>query len=184
MMQPDKLAPMFSSLLCDSIGITWGKLTLKARLTVNLPKHLQWKIYRMKTGEASLNTGLIRSIRYIIYMWSDHMLKSYLRMCHTNLSSCRWTVQRTRPTVRKWNSNRQQDLVAILHTARLFIISCCFTLFAVPYYQIYIDLFQMQRKARKDQKVPEPNVVEIFKDCHTSKKKGMTTPVKAAVVSP
>ena len=64
------------------------------------------------------------------------------------------------------------------------VISCCFTLFAVPYYQIYIDLFQMQRKARKDQKVPEPNVVEIFKDCHTSKKKGMTTPVKAAVVSP
>ena len=42
----------------------------------------------------------------------------------------------------------------------------------------------MQRKARKDQKVPEPNVVEIFKDCHTSKKKGMTTPVKAAVGSP
>ena len=42
----------------------------------------------------------------------------------------------------------------------------------------------MQRKARKDQKVPEPNAVEIFKDCHTSKKKGMTTPVKAAVVSP
>lgn len=40
----------------------------------------------------------------------------------------------------------------------------------------------MQGKARKDQKVPEPNVVEIFKDCHTSKKKGMTTPVKAAVV--
>ena len=24
----------------------------------------------------------------------------------------------------------------------------------------------MQRKARKDQKVPEPNAVEIFKDCH------------------
>lgn len=42
----------------------------------------------------------------------------------------------------------------------------------------------MQRKARKDQKVPEPNAVEIFKDCHTSKKKGMTIPVKAAVVSP
>ena len=42
----------------------------------------------------------------------------------------------------------------------------------------------MQRKARKDQKVPEPNAVEIFKDSHTSKKKGMTTPVKAAVVSP
>ena len=42
----------------------------------------------------------------------------------------------------------------------------------------------MQRKARKDQKVPEPNAVEIFKDCHTSKKKGMATPVKAAVVSP
>ena len=42
----------------------------------------------------------------------------------------------------------------------------------------------MQRKARKDQKVPEPNAVEIFKDCHTSKKKGMTTLVKAAVVSP
>ena len=41
----------------------------------------------------------------------------------------------------------------------------------------------MQRKARKDQKVPEPNVVEIFKDCHTSKKKGMTTPVKVAVVT-
>ena len=42
----------------------------------------------------------------------------------------------------------------------------------------------MQRKARKDQKVPEPNDVEIFKDCHTSKMKGMTTPVKAVVVSP
>ena len=42
----------------------------------------------------------------------------------------------------------------------------------------------MQRKARKDQKVPEPNAVEIFKDFHTNKKKGMTTPVKAAVVSP
>ena len=63
------------------------------------------------------------------------------------------------------------------------VISCCFTLFVVPYYHIYIDLFQMQRKARKDQKVPEPNVVEIFKDCHTSKKKGMTTPVKATIVS-
>ena len=42
----------------------------------------------------------------------------------------------------------------------------------------------MQKKARKDQKVPEPNVVEIFKDCHTRKTKGMTTPVKSAVVSP
>ena len=30
----------------------------------------------------------------------------------------------------------------------------------------------MQRKALKDQKVPEPNAVEIFKDCHTSKRKG------------
>jgi hypothetical protein len=57
-------------------------------------------------------------------------------------------------------------------------------LLAVPYYQIYIDLFQMQRKAHKDQKEPEPNAVEIVKDCHTSKTKGMTTPVKAAVVSP
>ena len=64
------------------------------------------------------------------------------------------------------------------------VISCYFILFAVPYYQIYIDLFQMQRKARKDQKVTEPNAVEIFKDCHTSKMKGMTTQVKAAVVSP
>ena len=42
----------------------------------------------------------------------------------------------------------------------------------------------MQKKARKDQKVPEPNVVEIFKDCDTSKKKGMTTLIKVAVVSP
>ena len=42
----------------------------------------------------------------------------------------------------------------------------------------------MQRKARKDQKVPKANVVEIFKGCHTSKTKGMTAPVKAAVVSP
>ena len=107
------------SLLCDSIAITWGKLTLKARQTVNLPKHLQWKIYRMKTGEASLNTGLIQSIKYVICMWLDHMLNSYLCMCLTNLSSCRWTIQRTRPTIRKWNSNRRQDLVAILHTARL-----------------------------------------------------------------
>ena len=54
----------------------------------------------------------------------------------------------------------------------------------MPYYQIYIDLFQMQRKAHKDQRVPEPNAAEIFKDCHTSKTKGMTTPVKATVVSP
>ena len=64
------------------------------------------------------------------------------------------------------------------------VISCCFTLFDVPYYQIYIDFFQMQRKARKDQKVPEPNAVEIFKDFPTSKKNGMTTPVKVAVASP
>ena len=42
----------------------------------------------------------------------------------------------------------------------------------------------MQRKARKDQKFPEPNVVDIFKDCYTSKTKGMTTPVKADVVTP
>ena len=42
----------------------------------------------------------------------------------------------------------------------------------------------MQRKARKDQKVPKPNDMEIFKDYHTCKKKGMTTPVKAVVVSP
>ena len=42
----------------------------------------------------------------------------------------------------------------------------------------------MQRKAHKDQKVPEPNVVEIFKDCQTSQTKGMTTLVKAVVVSP
>ena len=42
----------------------------------------------------------------------------------------------------------------------------------------------MQRKARKYQKVPEPNAMGIFKDCHTSKKKGMTTLVKAVVVSP
>ena len=42
----------------------------------------------------------------------------------------------------------------------------------------------MERKARKDQKAPEPNAMEILKDCHTSKTKGMTTPVKVAVVSP
>ena len=42
----------------------------------------------------------------------------------------------------------------------------------------------MQRKVRSDKKVPEQNVVEIFKDCHTSKTKGMTTLVKADVVSP
>ena len=54
----------------------------------------------------------------------------------------------------------------------------------MPYYRIYIDLFQIQRKARVDQKEPEPNAVQIFKDCHTSKMKGMSTPVQAAVVSP
>ena len=64
------------------------------------------------------------------------------------------------------------------------VISCCFTLFAVPYYQIYIDLFEMQRKARKDQKVPEPNAVEIFKDCHTSKTKGMIAPRKKVETVP
>ena len=42
----------------------------------------------------------------------------------------------------------------------------------------------MHKKACKDQKVPEPNDVEIFKDCHTSQTKGMTTPVRADIVSP
>ena len=42
----------------------------------------------------------------------------------------------------------------------------------------------MQRKARKDQKVPEPNAVEIFKEFHANKTKGMTALVKAAIVSP
>ena len=55
--------------------------------------------------------------------------------------------------------------------------SCYFLLFSVPYYRIYIDLFQIQRKARADQKEPEPNVVQIFKDCNTSK-------TQANVVSP
>ena len=54
----------------------------------------------------------------------------------------------------------------------------------MPYYRIYIDLFQIHRKACADQKEPEPNAVQIFKDCHTSKMKGMSTPVQAAVVSP
>ena len=54
----------------------------------------------------------------------------------------------------------------------------------MPYYRIYIDLFQIQRKSRADQKEPEPNAVQIFKDCHTSKMKGMSTPVQAAIVSP
>ena len=62
--------------------------------------------------------------------------------------------------------------------------SCYFLLFYVPYYRIYIDLFQIQRKARVDQKEPESNAVQIFKDCHTSKMKGMSTLVQAAVVSP
>ena len=55
--------------------------------------------------------------------------------------------------------------------------SCYFLLFFVPYYHI-------QRKARADQKEPEPNAVQIFKDCHTGKMKGMSTPVQATVVSP
>ena len=42
----------------------------------------------------------------------------------------------------------------------------------------------MQRKTRADKKEPEPNAVQIFKDCHTNKMKGMSTPVQAAVVSP
>ena len=54
----------------------------------------------------------------------------------------------------------------------------------MPYYRIYIDLFQIQRKSRADQKEPQPNAVQIFKDCHTSKMKGMSTPVQAAVGSP
>ena len=40
------------------------------------------------------------------------------------------------------------------------------------------------QKACADQKEPEPNVVQIFKDCHTSKMKGMSTPVQAVIVSP
>ena len=54
----------------------------------------------------------------------------------------------------------------------------------MPYYRIYIDLFQIQRKARADQKELEPNAVQIFKDCHTSKMKDMSKPVQAVVVSP
>ena len=61
--------------------------------------------------------------------------------------------------------------------------SCYFLLFSVPYYRIYIDLVEIQRKASADQKEPEPNVMKIFKDCHTSKMKGMSTPVQAAVLS-
>ena len=67
---------------------------------------------------------------------------------------------------------------------KALVNSCYFLLFSVPYYRIYIDLFQIQMKARADQKEPEPNAVQIFKDCHTSKMKGMSTPVQAAVVSP
>ena len=63
MMQLDKHALMFFSLLCDSIGTTLENLTLKARLTMKSPKHLQWNILQMKTGQPSLNTGLIQSIR-------------------------------------------------------------------------------------------------------------------------
>jgi len=48
----------------------------------------------------------------------------------------------------------------------LNVVKICMVL--KPYYQIYINLFQMQRKARKDQRVPGPNVVEIFKDRHCS----------------
>ena len=62
--------------------------------------------------------------------------------------------------------------------------SCYFLVFCVSYYRIYIDLFQIQRKAHADQKEPEPNAVQIFKDCHTSKMKGMSTLVQAAIVSP
>ena len=63
MMQLDKHALMFFSLLCDSIGTTLENLTLKARLTIKSPKHLEWNILQMKTGQPSLNTGLIKSIR-------------------------------------------------------------------------------------------------------------------------
>ena len=119
MMQLNKHALMFFSLLCDSIGATLENHTLKARLIMKSPKHLQWNILQMKTGQPSLNTGLIQSIRYAIYIWSDHILNLYLCMCLTSVSSYRLTVWRTRPTVLKWNSNIQQDLVAILHTARL-----------------------------------------------------------------
>ena len=61
--------------------------------------------------------------------------------------------------------------------------SCYFLLFCDILSYLYY-LFQIQRKARADQKEPEPNAVKIFKDCHTSKMKGMSTPVQAAVVSP
>ena len=87
------------SLLCNSIGTTFENLTLKARLTMKSPKHLQWNILQMKTGQPSLNTGLIQSIR--------------------------------------------------------------------------------GKPVRT--KEPEPNAVQIFKDCHTSKMKGMSTAVQAAV---
>ena len=40
MMQLNKHALMFFSLLCDSIGTTLENLTLKARLTMKSPKHL------------------------------------------------------------------------------------------------------------------------------------------------
>ena len=43
-MQLNKHALMFFSLLYDSIGTTLENLTLKARLTMKSPKHLQWNI--------------------------------------------------------------------------------------------------------------------------------------------
>lgn len=45
-------------------------------------------------------------------------------------------------------------------------------------------MLQPSRVEAECGKEPEPNTVEIFKDCDTNKMKGMNTHVKAIVVSP
>ena len=183
MMQLNKHALMFFSLLCDSIGTTLENLTLKARLTMKSPKHLQWNILRMKTAalvkhqfDPKYQVGymyLIRPHIELVFMYVPYKCIFFQANCLKNKTN------RSKVKLQQTTGSRSY----IAHCEAL-VNSCYFLLFSVPYYRIYIDLFQIQRKARAYQKEPEPNAVQIFKDCHTSKMKGMSTPVQAAVVSP
>ncbi|XBH67317.1 hypothetical protein VPH35_095710 [Triticum aestivum] len=64
---------------------------------------------------------------------------------------------------------------------RKYLLKCIFCIEISEAFQGPNRRTTKQIKTRKDQKVPEPNVVKIFKNCHTSKTKGMTTSVKAAI---
>ena len=184
MMQLNKHPLMFFSLLCDSIGTPLENLTLKARLTMKSPKDLQWNILQMKTGHPlskhwsgpKYQVGymyLIRPHIELVFMYVPYKCIFLQANCLKNKTN--------HSKVKFQQTTGSRSYIA--HCEAL-VNSCHFLLFSMPYYCIYIDLFQIQGKACADRKEPELNAVQIFKDCHTNKMKGMSTLVEAVVVSP